>query len=361
MIKVLFVCVHNAARSQMAEAFLNRLGAGEFIAESAGLEAGSLNPLVVDAMAELGYDLAQNQTKSVFDFYRAGKIFHHVIKVCDELNGQRCPIFPGTRSVVSWNFEDPSAFEGSDNERMAQVRALRDRIKASVEYLVDQQALMGLEGVLKHRVGIVQTNSSSERVLRVASVIGLNHAESSDATLTVGLSTPGFAFTDSAVKTASEYLMINFGETWLSQLKQPHLYTHQLSALVDEVRDQMIPPTKGIRTIEAFVEGIHRAAAVRGLNTRAQIRSVVGPLDARPAISPLITYLEKSFERNQPLAWLRLSQNAPWSLIVGARINPYAEHVMVEVVDQGQLLWVDFTEWVKMDPMGGGLVYMVIE
>jgi arsenate reductase (thioredoxin) len=94
MIKILFVCVHNAARSQMAEAFLNRIGAGKFSAESAGLEAGTLNPLVVEAMNEVGYDLSNNQTKSVFDFYRSGKIFHHVIKVCDEMNGQRCPIFP---------------------------------------------------------------------------------------------------------------------------------------------------------------------------------------------------------------------------------------------------------------------------
>ena len=64
MIKILFVCVHNAARSQMAEAFLNRIGSGKFIAESAGLEAGVLNPLVVEAMAEVGYDLSRNQTKS---------------------------------------------------------------------------------------------------------------------------------------------------------------------------------------------------------------------------------------------------------------------------------------------------------
>jgi len=84
-------------------------------------------------------------------------------------------------------------------------------------------------------------------------------------------------------------------------------------------------------------------------------------LDVRLAISPLITYLEKSFERNQPLAWLRLSQSNPWSLIVGARINPYAEGVMVEVVENGQLTWVDFTTWVKQDEHGGGLVSMIIE
>ena len=76
MTRVLFVCVHNAARSQMAEAFLNRLGEGRFTAQSAGLEPGTLNPYVVRAMQEIGYDLSGNQTKGVFDFYREAEGQH---------------------------------------------------------------------------------------------------------------------------------------------------------------------------------------------------------------------------------------------------------------------------------------------
>jgi arsenate reductase len=136
MIKVLFVCVHNSARSQMAEAFLNQLGAGSFIAESAGLEPGILNPLVVEAMAEIGYDISGNPTNSVFEFFKEGRIYAIVVKVCDQLSGQQCPIFPNTLKVFDWNIEDPSAVEGNHEEKMAQVRKIRDEIKSRVETLI---------------------------------------------------------------------------------------------------------------------------------------------------------------------------------------------------------------------------------
>jgi hypothetical protein len=244
---------------------------------------------------------------------------------------------------------------------LTQVRDLRDRIKASVERLVDEQALMSLAVSPILRPGVNETDSANERIYRVSGAVGLHHATPQSTSLTVGLSTSTFALTDSGVKTAAELLMVTLGEAWLTHLQQPHLYTHQLNAFVEEVDNQMVPGSKGIRSIEAFVEGFHRAAAIRGLNVRAQIRSVVGPLDVRPAISPLITYLEKSFERNQPVAWLRLSQSAPWSLVIGARIQPYSESVMLEVVENGTLSWVDFTSWLKLDPVGGGLVSMILE
>jgi arsenate reductase (thioredoxin) len=361
MIKILFVCVHNAARSQMAEAFLNRNGEGKFIAESAGLEAGVLNPLVVEAMAEVGYDLSRNQTKSVFDFYRAGKIYHHVIKVCDEMNGQKCPIFPGTRSVLAWNFEDPATFVGTHDEKLAQVRELRDRIHAKIQRLVDEQALMNLKVSPIKRSGVVELDPTHDRVFRIASLIGLQHADPQSTALTTGLSISPFALMDSGVKTAAELLMANLGEAWLMPLQQAHVYTHQLKAFVDEVENQMVPGSKGIRSIEAFVEGFHRAAAVLGLNVRAQIRSIVGPLDVRPPVSPLITYLQKSFERNQPVAWLRLSQSSPWSLVIGARVQAYSESVQLEVVENGSLTWVDMTAWLNHDQAGGGLVSLILE
>jgi arsenate reductase len=360
MIKVLFVCVHNAARSQMAEAFLNRLGEGKFIAESAGLEAGSLNPLVVEAMAEVGYDLSHNQTKSVFDFYRSGKIFHHVIKVCDEMNGQRCPIFPGTRSVIGWNFEDPAAFEGTREEKLAKVRDLRDRIKANVERLVDEQALMGLSANPSKDLGKVSTDSD-EHTAQLTTLSGLRLASDAHATPTLGISLVTMPLSDSGVRVAAELLLMNLGQSWLDQLQQPHFYTHQIPAFIDEVENQMVPGSKGIRSIESFVEGFHRVAAIHRLNVRAQVRSVVGPLDVRPSVSPLIPYLEKSFLRNQPLAWLRSAQSNPWVLVVGARIHPYSESIQLEVVENGTTAWVDFTAWLKHDVSGGGLVSFVVE
>ncbi len=136
MRNILFVCIHNSARSQMAEAFLNRLGEGKFISESAGIEAGNLNPLVVKAMAEIGYDLSQNKTKSVFDFHKQGKTYWSVIKVCDQANGERCPIFPGTVNNFNWNLPDPSALQGTEEEKMVEIRKIRDQVKLKVEEFI---------------------------------------------------------------------------------------------------------------------------------------------------------------------------------------------------------------------------------
>lgn len=133
MEKVLFVCIHNSARSQMAETFLNDLGKGRFIAESAGIEKGTLNPIVVEAMAELGYDISQNQTDSVFDFFKEERKFDYVIKVCDQSSGQACPIFPGAKVSWNWDFPDPSIFEGSHEEKLELTRLVRDLIKKRIE------------------------------------------------------------------------------------------------------------------------------------------------------------------------------------------------------------------------------------
>jgi arsenate reductase len=135
-IKLLFVCVHNSARSQMAEAFLNHYGEGHIIAESAGLEKGTLNPLAVEAMAEIGFDLSKNQVNSVFEFFKSHKLYSYVITVCDESNSQRCPIFPGIRDMIHWSFSDPASFEGTDEERLEQTRIVRDQIKESVLELI---------------------------------------------------------------------------------------------------------------------------------------------------------------------------------------------------------------------------------
>ncbi len=126
--RVLFVCIHNSARSQMAEAFLRYHGGDVFDAESAGLEPGKLNPVVVAVMKEVGIDISKNKTQSVFDLYKQGKRYDHVITVCDESQSERCPIFPGIAQKLHWGFEDPSRFTGSPEEILAKTRVVRDAI-----------------------------------------------------------------------------------------------------------------------------------------------------------------------------------------------------------------------------------------
>jgi arsenate reductase len=131
--KVLFMCIHNSARSQMAEAFLNHLAGDRFEAESAGLEAGTLNPIVVEAMKEVGIDISQNKTKEVFDLFKQGKKFEIVITVCDEASAEKCPFFPTQKEKLNWSLPDPSRFEGSHIDKLVQVRMVRDAAKKKVE------------------------------------------------------------------------------------------------------------------------------------------------------------------------------------------------------------------------------------
>ncbi len=130
--KVLFVCVHNIARSQMAEAFLKKLAGEKFEVESAGLEPGKLNPLVVEVMAEVGIDIAKARSKSVYDLYRRGERFDYVITVCDEASAERCPVFPGPGRKIHWGFNDPGRIEGNREEKLAQIRVIRDNIRSKV-------------------------------------------------------------------------------------------------------------------------------------------------------------------------------------------------------------------------------------
>ena len=132
-IKVLFVCVHNSARSQMAEAFLKKISGDRFEVESAGLEPGTLNPIVVDAMKEVGIDTSQNKTKSVFDFYKQGKLYNYVFTVCDESKAEACPVFPGATKNIHWGFADPSSFTGTYEEKLEGIRKIRDEIKNKIE------------------------------------------------------------------------------------------------------------------------------------------------------------------------------------------------------------------------------------
>jgi arsenate reductase len=129
--KVLFVCIHNSARSQMAEAFLNRICSEKFEAQSAGIEPGRLNPIVVEAMHEVGVDISRNQTKAVAGFL--DQPFDYVVTVCDETSAERCPVFPGKTTRLHWGFPDPSSFQGTHEDKLAGTRKVRDAIKAKIE------------------------------------------------------------------------------------------------------------------------------------------------------------------------------------------------------------------------------------
>lgn len=136
--KVLFLCVHNSARSQMAEAFLRALAPDTFEAESAGFEPRELNPLVVKAMAEVGIDISSKKSKAVFDLVKRGDFFAYVITVCDESNAERCPIFPGVTHRLHWSFEDPGSFTGTEEEKLIKTREIRDLIRQKVEEFINQ-------------------------------------------------------------------------------------------------------------------------------------------------------------------------------------------------------------------------------
>jgi arsenate reductase len=132
MIKVLFVCIHNGARSQIAEAYLNKFAGDRFFAESAGIEPGVLNPLVVKSMKQEGIDISGNKTKSVFDFYKQGRIFDYVITVCDKEAAERCPLFIGVTQRLNWSFSDPSKLTGTEEEKLKKIAEIRDAIKSQI-------------------------------------------------------------------------------------------------------------------------------------------------------------------------------------------------------------------------------------
>jgi arsenate reductase len=91
-----------------------------------------LNPIVVEAMRELGLDLSGNQTKAVSDFINSGERFSYAITVCDQASAERCPIFPGATTRLHWSFADPSSFQGTHEEKLAQTREVRDMIERKV-------------------------------------------------------------------------------------------------------------------------------------------------------------------------------------------------------------------------------------
>ena len=128
-LKVLFICQHNSGRSQIAEAYLKKFYGSEFEIESAGFEpAPAVNPLVVEAMKEEGLDLSGKKPQSVFELFKQGRLFDHIITVCND-NESQCPVFPGITKLWHWPFPDPAAVEGSEAHQLELGRRIRDMVK----------------------------------------------------------------------------------------------------------------------------------------------------------------------------------------------------------------------------------------
>ena len=135
--RVLFLCTGNSARSQMAEGFLRHVGGERFDAMSAGIDPTSVNPLAVRAMAEVGIDISRQRSKSAASLLKEPLHFAYVITVCDHAN-ERCPIFPGVVKRLHWSLQDPAAATGTDAERLAVFRRVRDAIDDHIRAFVAQ-------------------------------------------------------------------------------------------------------------------------------------------------------------------------------------------------------------------------------
>lgn len=128
--KVLFICTHNSARSQMAEGLLNALYGDKYEAYSAGTEPSRVNPYAIRAMAEIGIDISHHRSKHLREFL--GIEFDYVVTVCDKAKDS-CPFFPGGKEYIHQGFEDPSGAQGSEEEIMEKFRCVRDKIREWIE------------------------------------------------------------------------------------------------------------------------------------------------------------------------------------------------------------------------------------
>ena len=136
--RVLFLCTGNSARSQMAEAFLRKYAGDRFEAHSAGMEPKGINPLTIQVMQEAGLDMSGHTSKG-FEAYLGKLLFQYLITVCDDAE-KNCPTtWPGVSNRLHWQFEDPAAFVGTDAEKLAKFRQVRDQIDQKVKDWVAEQ------------------------------------------------------------------------------------------------------------------------------------------------------------------------------------------------------------------------------
>ena len=142
--RILAICIHNSARSQMTEEFIRTCAGDSVEVESAGIEPGPVNPVVAELLLEDGIDIRNKATQSVFDLHRAGNAYDYVIAVCDPEAAEKCPIFPAERKRLHWPFPDPSKASGTQEEQFETIRPIRDQIRETVAAFVrDELELVG--------------------------------------------------------------------------------------------------------------------------------------------------------------------------------------------------------------------------
>lgn len=139
--RILFLCTGNSARSQMAEAFLNKYAGDHFEAHSAGLKPSGVNPFTIQVLQEVGIDISENRSKGI-ETYLGKTLFQYLITVCDEAD-KNCPtVWTGVNQRLHWSFEDPVAFEGTDAEKLAKFREIRDQIDERIKMWLEEQNLL---------------------------------------------------------------------------------------------------------------------------------------------------------------------------------------------------------------------------
>jgi arsenate reductase len=342
MKKVLFVCVHNSARSQMAEAFLNRLGNGLFIAESAGLEPGNLNPDIVEVMHEIGYDISRNLTKSVFEFYRQGKKYHYVVKVCDQMNGQRCPIFPATLKVINWNHEDPSQYQGNKEERLIQARILRDEIRRNVEEMVNRELLLSAD--FKSLVqGPFEFITSIPKQSAILDIEHLKVVDSMNHTISYGVldsmfDNPRFkleSYTSSAI---TNWLLLIYAKSMLKAFNLSAFNVSHLTGLLNRIAEvvQFNPSDIGLNLTEC----IQNFAYDKEINVKCKYRSVRN--DEEINIELWFDFILHTLSEKTPL--ILVGQSSA-NLVYGIEKTDHSSGYRLLVLNDGKKEKIDLIEW----------------
>lgn len=350
MIKVLFVCVHNSARSQIAETLMNDLGKGLFVAESAGLEPGTLNADVVDSMAELGYDMSNNPTKSVFDFYKEGRRYHYVFKVCDQLSGQKCPIFPAAKAQLNWNHEDPSTFEGTKEERLNQVRVVREDIRKNIMSFIEYHQIQEFQFSVHQRATDKQ----------VYERLDINHLTVKDnEKIYVGASTVFFKEKEriqhgQSIVAATNLILFDYAKSIKDTYSTEYLTPTQVRGLMDELWDILYPVKQGNISMQAFVNGLEFFESVKHMNFSLNYRTI----DAATSSSykdSIIGFLTQALSKNRPVAFVNQTSNI-WSWLTIFEIDDRNE--TFSALDNGNITVFNLTDWLNQEETIGGFVYL---
>ena len=345
MIKVLFVCVHNAARSQMAEAYLIALGKGYFQAESAGLEPGVLNPDIIKVMAEDGYDLSLNRTKSVFDFYKEGKRYHYVVKVCDAINGQKCPIFPSTLETLEWNHEDPASFTGSEEDRLSAARKIRDDIKKNVQDFVD--------GIL---LSEVRAKSDDLNWMPTQDPVGyrlssiLHESEEEIGVSRSWLNDSNYMKQAGWIEALVNLFYLEFGKAMISELKQETFTQAQLEGWMRTIIKHVgLNPAKTI-DIHQFENIVHAHYEANLKHVRLMTHS----LNYVQTQQVLVDMLMKAIQDKRLVIWLGHEDAGILVGVDGNEDGPLNLHVL----RKGQIESRSITDWISQASEHDALVLL---